>query len=147
MLVKLTGDQVSRNWIETIKPAIANSLPDYVTVDEDTMNNILTQIISDIVHCWVVMNGGEVVGICVTMVTEDPASKSKAYLIYSLNNITSEEFPEHLWDTCMKQIAGVAKSYGCNKVYCYTDNDQIAQRAAENGGVFNQQLITFHLTE
>ena len=143
MLVKLTGEQVSKYWIDTIKPAIANSLPDYVDIAEDTMNNILMQILSDALHCWAVMDAGKVVGICTTMVSVDVVSKTRAYLIYSLYSLIDEEYPEELWANCMIQIASVAKSYACNTVYCYTDSDQIIKRAQQNGGAFTQQLITF----
>jgi hypothetical protein len=147
MLVKLTGEQVSRHWIDTIKPAIANSLPEYVVLAENTMNNILTQILSDVLHCWVVMDGDRVVGVCTTMVTVDPISQSSAYLIYSLHNLEGTSFPDELWDACLVQTMKTAKSYGCNTVYCYTDVDQIAIKAEQTGGAFVQQLITFPLPE
>jgi len=145
MLVKLTGEQVSRHWIETIKPAIANSLPAFVDLSNETMNNILMQILSDALHCWVVMVDGEVVGVCTTLVTVDVVSKTRAYLIYSLYNLTNKEFPESLWDTCMLQVAKVAKTYNCDTVYCFTDNPQVAKRAEQNGGSFMQHLITFNI--
>lgn len=143
MLVKLTGEQVSAYWIDMVKPAIANSLPAHVDMAEDTMNNVLAQILSDKLQCWAVMLDGNIVGICTTMVTDDPVTQTRSLLIYSLYNFTDTEYPEDLWLNCMAQMQKVAQSYNAYPIYCYTDNEQIVERAKQNGGAFSQHVITF----
>lgn len=145
MLIRLTGEQIAKFWKSEIKEAIREALPMMPADSDLVMNNVLRELLSDRLQCWVVTSGedNKPLGICTTQVTLDSITGEKNMLIYT--TYAFDGFPKFLWEANYLQLAGIAKELGCARIYCYSDNPIVIEKAKENGADSSQVLLSFPL--
>lgn len=145
MLIRLTGEQISNYWKSMIKDAIYEALPVTPANPERALNNIMSQLLQNKLQCWVVTvkDNNEPLGICTTQVTVDSNTGEASLLIYTATAFDS--FPEFLWEENYLQLAEFAKGLNCTRIYCYSDNPRVIEKAKENGAESAQTFLTFPL--
>jgi hypothetical protein len=142
VLIRILPDQVSHHW-NIISYAIKNSLPSFVPVDEDYMNNVLTALLAENLDCWVsVNNQKEIEAVATTQILTDFATNTKALLIYTTFGYSKIE--DGSWVEAFKTVSEFARNSGCKKICCYTTNDFIISQAMKFGGQA-ETFITFNV--
>lgn len=128
-----------------IKDAVAEALPMLPAEPERAMNNIMSQMLQDKLQCWAVVtkDSNDPIGICTTQATIDPNTGERSMLIYTATAFTN--FPDDLWAENYIQLAEFAKSVGCVRIYCYSDNPRVIEKAKESGADSAQVLLSFPL--
>jgi len=123
MLVKLTPEQIAREW-EAIKTAVVNSLPPIAAGAEDRTSNILNSLLIGQLHCWVGTNdANRIIAIIITSVVSDSASGIKSLLIYSMYSFAN--LTDRDWAEGFVTFKHFAKSIGCNRICAYTEVPKI----------------------
>ncbi len=145
MLIRLSGDQIARYWKSMIKDAIIESLPMVPAELDKAMNTIMAQMLQDKLQCWAVTtkDSNEPLGICTTQATIDSNTGERSMLIYTTTAFDS--FPDDLWVENYLQLAEFAKGVGCVRIYCYSDNPRVIEKAKECGADSAQVLLSFPL--
>lgn len=122
MLVKFTGDQIARHW-KVIRYAISEALPPIAHGAENRMERILSALLADQMHCWVVYEtDGTLIGIMTTTISGDPASGMKNLMIYSLWGI---DISRRAFADGLITLRRFAESKGCNRIISYTNEPSI----------------------
>lgn len=122
MLVALLPDQVDLHW-DILKVAIEKSLPPIAVNKDHSMNRLLECLLNGIMVCWLVVEGGKIVGFVVTTVTEDYCTDTKTLILYSIFGGASRETWEDSYATMYKH----AKELGCSFMGGYTVDENVVQ--------------------
>ena len=140
MITRLLPDQVSEHW-DVIKYAVEKSLPPLVTRHSDSMNRILSSLLSGKTGCWASYErkeeGSNLNGIILTKIIFDDASYTKNLLLYSVYAYTKVK--EVFWMEGFAFMSKYAKSQGCDRLIAYTDVPYLIEMAKQ----YNADMQTF----
>lgn len=142
VLVQLSLDQVAKLW-DVIKYSVERSLPPIVRESPDTMNNILANLLSSAMQCWISYSredSNKFEGVVVTEITLDRVDRSKALLIYSLYGY--EVAGRGSWLEGYVALSKWARSEGCSKIIGYTNSDKAIRVAKGLGGDTDYTFIS-----
>ena len=145
MLLKMLPDQVSNYWPH-IRESIEQALPPVVNESPNKMGNILEQLLTGEMQCWVAFrreDANEVVGFLVTTVTSDACSKTKNLLIYSLCGLKLSRGSD--WTEGLEALKKFAKLMQCSRIVAYSDNPLVLKVVEKLGGDTKYKFITFEL--
>jgi len=109
------------------------SLPPYVWQDQDTMTNILYALMVGEMTCWTMVRGlDDVLALATTIVTDDFASKTRNFLIYSMfafREVTPDE-----WRQGGLSLMRYAADKNCKQIIAYTKVQAIVDIVKMMGG-------------
>jgi hypothetical protein len=145
MLLKMLPEQVSNYWPH-IRNSIEQALPPVVGESPNKMGNILEQLLTGEMQCWVAFRKdveNEVVGFIITTVISDPCSKTRNLLIYSLCGLKLSRGLD--WIEGMEALRKFAKLMKCSRIVAYSDNQLILKVVEKLGGDTRYKFITFEL--
>ncbi len=143
MINRLIPEQIANLWY-ILKPAIAESLPPYISEHEDRMNRILTSCLCCQAEVWVYydrLDDSNITlrGVAVTRIMIDDISNTKSLLIYALYGYGS--LSDKFYLDGLKSIADYAKSKKCSNIIAYTTAPAVAKLAKHLGAE-----VSFFLT-
>jgi hypothetical protein len=146
MLTKLLPDQVAKFW-DIIKYSIEESLPPIAGESPDTMNNILTSLLTGKTQCWASYTrgpeGNKFEGIILTKILLDDASMTRSLLIYCLYGY--EKVNKNSWREGFLATAKFAKSMRCNRIVGYTNVPYLIDLAKVFGSDNTYQFVSFDI--
>lgn len=132
MLVKLTPEQCARQW-DVIKQSVAAALPP-IALNEDTLNVVLSKLMSAEMQCWVSYRKDKDVniidGVLTTCIWVDDFSDTKSLLIYSL---LSSRSVERSWAEGTRVLKKYAALHGCSQIIAFVNNPEILPLAKRMG--------------
>ncbi len=144
MLVKLTSEQVSKNW-PAIRKAIEASLPPISVGAEDRMNRILEAIINDYAHCWFNYNKDDQLDVVVvTSFLSDEITGIKNLFIFAMYGMMAER---RSWLEGLKTLVRFARGHGCDQIVAYSDIDSVIKFVERVGGDGDFRLIRIPVKE
>ena len=124
MLIKLTPEQISRNW-KQIKFCIAGSLPPLAEYSEAGMLEIHKKLLKDTMQCWVLLNNKEEIqAVATTVISSDIGTEVHNLLIYSLYAI-SYKINDDDWSQGLVHLKEYAEKVGCKKIIAYSNIPRI----------------------
>jgi len=122
MINRLLPEQISNFW-NVIKYAIEQSLPPFVTRHSDSMNRILSSLLSGKTSCWASYErggeGSKFNAIVLTKILYDDTSHTKNLLLYSVYGYTQIE--PKFWMEGFAFFSKHAIAQGCDRLVAYTD--------------------------
>lgn len=131
--MKLSPDQISKQWEEGLCEAIEEALPPLAGYEDPSrMNNVLSSLLAGKMVCWELWLGDEIYGVGVFQVTLDEPSGIKNLLIYAL--YTYKPFSYDFWYLLLKTLRQYAKEQGCHRIVGFTDVDRIISIVNALGG-------------
>lgn len=142
VLVQLSLDQVAKLW-DVIKYSIEESLPPTVGESPDKMNNILANLLSGAMQCWVSYdrnNTNKFEGVVVTEMIADRCDRSKVLLIYSLYGY--EIISGNSWMEGYSALSKWARSERCTRIVGYTNSDKVVRVVKNLGGNADYAFVT-----
>ena len=142
VLVQLSLDQVAKLW-DVIRYSVEESLPPTVGESPDRMNNILANLLSSAMQCWISYNrsnSNKFEGVVVTEIILDRVDRSKALLIYSLYGY--EIASRGSWLEGYTALSKWARSEGCSKIIGYTNNERVIRVVKGLGGDTDYTFIS-----
>lgn len=144
MLIKLLPEQISKHW-DFLKEAIERALPPVTGNSNRRMLNILEDMLTEKMHCWVNTNSksGRINAIATTQIVVDDISGEMHLLLYSLYGV--EPLDKDSWAIAFGTVAKFAESMGCAKVTAYSANPHVVKMAEEFGGDTSYRYISFPL--
>jgi len=140
-LIKLLPEQVMQYW-DDIRACIEAAMPPYVARNVDAIMYIQEQLLLGIVECWVAMDPG-VCGVMTTQIINDPVSRCRNLLIYSVAVIG--DHTEELWQLAAQQMRRYATAKGCTHIIAYSNSAHMLHIAEKLGADTSYRLITFNL--
>ncbi len=140
MITRLLPDQVSGFW-DVIKYAVEQSLPPIVTRHSDSMNRILSSLLSGKTTCWASYGKSEeksnLNGIILTKLIYDDTTHTKNLLLYSVYGYSKVK--EKFWMEGFAFMSKHAIAQGCDRLIAYTDVPFLIEMAKR----YNADMQTF----
>ena len=150
MLTKLTSDDIAKLWNTVLKLAIRETIPPYVLLKNETLNNVLECLLTGDLHCWIAHEEVEsiedellIYAIVFTTFFNDICSRTKSLMIYSIYATTL--IPPHIWEDGIEKMIKFAKEKGCSMIIGHSANPIITKKAEELGGRTDYRYITIPL--
>ncbi len=128
--LRLTPEIVTQHW-EAIKQSIIMSAPPTITLSEKFLSNMLQELLSDKMLCWVLSKESKVYAIVTTTFMWDSISEEKGIILYSCSATKSVSL--NVWKYAIDKIKLFAKSKSCNRMYAYTENERILDIVRNSG--------------
>jgi len=132
MITKLLPDQIAKFW-DIIKYAIEESLPPIVTKDSDSMNRILSTLLSGKISCWVSYDKSEEISkfnaVILTKIIFDDATYTKNLLLYSVYAYAEDQIASKFWMEGFAFMSKYALAQGCDRLIAYTDVPYLIEMA------------------
>jgi len=141
MLLRLEPDQVNKYWA-VVEKAIASSLPPVALEDVDLMNNILRNLISGEMQCWVVVKNKAIYSMLVTT-PQFEIGGTKNLLIYTLYGF--ENLDLETWKEGFTYLSEYARSIGCKRIVAYSEVKRILQVCRLLGGETKYTFISLEV--
>jgi len=146
VLVRLTPEQVTRNWNE-IAYAIKACLPPVVENSDDVMNSALSGLVGSELQCWVGVasfNGiNKICGIVITKINTEFGTKAKNLVVLTLYGYTKIE--NSLWLEGLDTLRQFARDNGCSKIIGYTNVKRVVEVVEQLGGRGEFRLISLEV--
>lgn len=142
MLKLLEPEKVVIFW-DDIKSTLIYNLPPLAKDDGKALNNILESIIGYKTQVWVLLGEGKLYAVCITTTLEDPSTKTKNLLIYSLYGYSF--VPEELWREGLSSLKAFAQGNGYSQIVAYTKVPTIVSLAKKLGGSTDTTFITLEV--
>jgi len=126
LVLRLQPEVISQNW-DIIKFAVHKSLPLLSSeAGEAEMTSILSRLISGVMQAWLIQdNPGQPVGICVTIIVEDYATRSKSLTIYAI--FGGKPFSIANINELIKVLEEFAVASSCKRLIFYSDRDNVVK--------------------
>jgi hypothetical protein len=144
MLIRLTVDQISKNW-EFIKGGINAALPPVVGQQSDRMSNILTALMTNMAVCWLSVeeraDRKEITGFVITTLIADSISGTKSLLIFCVYGVGTAFMAS--WKEGLEILKVHAKEKECHRIIGYTDVSSIVEFVKMAGGEAKYTFISF----
>lgn len=139
MLLKMLPEQINTQW-EIIRPAIEEAMPHEYVPDERYMTNVLESLLSDKMHCWLIVDGEDVKALCVTNFVVDPGGEQSLF-IYALYGY--KPVPLSMWTNAFESLGKWAKRYNCAEVIAFTDsgNEGVLRIVGNLGGSADRVVV------
>lgn len=138
MLIHMMPEQVSNQW-SFFAPTIGSSLPPTVEHNQEGMTNILYSVLKEDLDVWIYTEDDQAMFVLTTCVRQDPITKQKDLLIYSLTGI--REMNEKGWNDAYKTLSKFARSRDCKGIIAYTADPKISNYIKSRGGEADFTLI------
>ena len=141
MLLRLEVDQVNRYWV-IIEKAILESLPPVAKEDENLLPNILKNLLSGDMQCWVVAKNRTIYAMLVTTPQFEIGGTKNllVYTLYGFDNLNME-----IWEEGFLSLKKYAKSIGCKSIVAYSNVERILQVCRLLGGNIEYTFITLEV--
>jgi hypothetical protein len=144
MLLKMLPDQVADQW-ETIWPAIEIVIPLHNRT-EQSKSNILHNIMSGNMHCWVLKDDEDVdvYAVATTCYFYDPCG-SRSLFIYSLYGIRPISL--EMWGAAFETLESWARGNGCESILSHTANKRMIQLIKYLGGDADEVIAILNISK
>lgn len=141
MLLRLEPDQVNRYW-SVIERAILEALPPVAVEDEGLLPNILKNLLSGNMQCWVVTKKKTIYAMLVTTPQFEIGGTKNllVYTLYGFDNLDMET-----WKEGFNSLKKYAKSIGCKSIVAYSNVERIIQVCRLLGGETEYTFITLEV--
>ena len=138
MLVETRPEFVSDNW-DFFAEALGKSLAPTIRNTTQGMSAVLKSILKGNLKVWMYDNDGFNNFILSTVVREDPVTKQRVLLIYSLTAFF--QIKPNAWKDAFRTLKKEAKAYGCESVIAYSANQKILDYMESQGANVSFTLI------
>lgn len=143
MLIKITTDQIAREW-KVIKYALEKGLPPIVDGAPVDTSKILYSLMMDEMQCWCSLTkDGLLQAVVITMITSDGVSAVHnllIYCMYSFNPVDRQSFVAGL--AVLKRYAS---SRGCHRLVAYTAVQGIIDLFHRIGGDTRYRFVSLNV--
>ena len=147
MLTKLISVDISRLWDSVLKLAIKESIPPYVLLRNNTLTNILEELLVGNIHCWIAHEPVEsledelrIYAVIFTTFFDDICSRTKSLMIYGIFALTL--IPDLVWDEGIETLMKFGKEKDCSLIVGYSSNPIILQKVEALGGNTDYRYVT-----
>lgn len=111
-----------------VYPFINDALPDVWKSEDNIKESIKDAIKNKRLQVWVYKNKiGDIQSILTTTVLEDPVTKNRNLLIYTIRNTNVSDDTD--WVTGLEILKRYAIGSGCSNIVAYTTNNKIVNKA------------------
>lgn len=138
MLVEIRPDFVSDHW-DFFSQAIGKSLAPTISNTVQGMSAVLKSILLGELKVWIYDNEGSNNFVMSTVVREDPITKQRSLLIYSLYAFF--QIKPNAWKKSFDTLKKEAKMLNCESVIAYTANEKIVRYLETQGAETSFTLI------
>jgi len=144
------SDDVAKLWNTVLKLALRETIPPYVLLKNETLNNVLENLLSGDLHCWIAHEKIEniedelkIYAVIFTTFFNDICSRTKSLMIYGIYATTL--IPPEIWNDGIATLITFAKNKKCSLIIGHSSNPIITQKAKEIGGNTDYQYISIPL--
>lgn len=122
MLIKLLPVQISKMW-DIIRYGLIRTWPIGTEEGSERVQDVLRNLLSETVQCWVAMDGDEFVGFVLTRISICDVTGSRSLNLMSVFGFKA--VPDSFWEMGMKMFVEFAKANDCKFVTATSDNVKI----------------------
>jgi hypothetical protein len=144
MLVRMTGEQISKYWQLIIHAIKESGAPVLSFNNPRADGNLLSAATRGAMQCWFLLGkDGLVKGLGTTTITMDVCAGDRHLYItslYGIKNVSDEE-----WLEMFDSLRSYAVSQSCSKIIAYTDIDRILAIAESLKASTITKVITWEL--
>lgn len=131
MLVRLTSKLIAQYW-DVFKDCIRASVENTHDCAPDRLQRIFEACMLGKMQCWLLAEGDDLVGACITRVEFDDITEQNRLLIYAHHVWTPVPLPQQVnW---FYPIVDFAKNLGCARICAAFSNHTLATAYAELTG-------------
>lgn len=142
MLVRLSGEAISKHW-DVIKIAVkASSMPTADT-NEDKMANVQRSLLEGKACCWVEGTEGNPRTLVITTLSIEDISKTKNLIIYCAHGFQLATSKDYV--SMVKGLYKYALGCNCDNVLMYVWNDKLLKMLKKYGAETNYTLVVLPL--
>jgi hypothetical protein len=126
-----------------LRPEIAKSLPATTKLSSSAMSNVLYSLLQEETQLWVYFQKyqefREPLAIITTTIMNDPISKARYLLIYSMTSVGEGKLEDY--EKGLDILRTFAEEHNCEQLIAYVEDPRFIHILNKVGGVVISQLV------